>query len=271
MNNRNFSDVLDIKLNTDLSIESIEELSSSVEYLYLAFSKYKLKDGITHCSHCITYEDNQQLLSKALRELMPKDLEKYSRKALTTWGDVDDLKYFLPRLLEFFPFIGTGLLQPEVLFGKISLGKWRDWPISEQKALENYFFALWRFTLSSIETTPWTYSNDILCAIAQVLDDISPLLKYWQKCLDLVSLQNLSAFLDQNSKNLSKREATIFWELREVQWDQIIHWVNAPKTITVFEGKTAEHPYLGQIILEIIMLMKSISSEDESDPISPIT
>ena len=271
MINRNFSDVLDIKLNTNVSIESIEELSSSVEYLYLAFSKYKPKDGIANCSDCITSEDNQKLLSKPLRELMPKDLEKYGRKALTTWGDIDDLKYFLPRLLEFFPFIGTGLLQPEVVFGKISLGKWREWPISEQKALENYFFALWRFTLSSIETTPWTYSDDILCAISQVLDDISPLLEYWQKCLDLVSLQNLSAFIDQNSENLSNRKATIYWELREAQWDQIIHWVNAPKTINVFEGNTEEHPYLGEIILEIIMLVKSISSEDELDPINPIT
>ena len=61
---------------------------------------------------------------------------------MTTWGDADDFRYFPPRLLEFYPFIGTGLLNPQIVFSKLTYANWRQWSKAEQVALEEYFWAL---------------------------------------------------------------------------------------------------------------------------------
>lgn len=255
--NRNFPDVLQINLVSEVAQEAFQNFSSTVENLYQTFSHYKLKGNVNRCLHCVTKEDNQLLHGKALRELMPEDLEKYGRKAITTWGDVDDFRYFLPRLLEFFPFVGTGHLCPEIVFGKIRLGNWREWPLIEQKAIEDYFAALWHLTISSIEPTPWTYSEDILCSIAQTTDDISPYLNRWQIGEDLISLQNLSEFIKLKCENIESRKVGAFWKKREDQWNQVIQWLTDSNTINYFEVKIEKYPDLQEILLEIITSIRN--------------
>jgi hypothetical protein len=65
-------------------------------------------------------EDGLRVHSKPLVQLLPEKSEKYGRKAMMTWGDADDFRYFLSRLLEFYPFIGTGLLNPQTVFSKLT-------------------------------------------------------------------------------------------------------------------------------------------------------
>ena len=63
------------------------------------------------------------LIAKRLRDLTDTDLKKYAFKALTTWGNADDFRHFLPRLFELeavHPQRIVGLVDPEILFGKLA-------------------------------------------------------------------------------------------------------------------------------------------------------
>src|SRR5690348_8193737 len=72
----------------------------AVEHLYSVFKRYPLRTTVTGCPHCVFPTDNDRLHSKPLEKLTAHDLVKYAQKAVTTWGGVDDLRHFFPRLAE---------------------------------------------------------------------------------------------------------------------------------------------------------------------------
>ena len=76
-------------------------LHESIEQLYAALEKYPLNCKMNGSP---LYHDlarwNQVLSAKSLRNLSVDDLRIYYFKAMTTWGDINDFKHFLPRIFE---------------------------------------------------------------------------------------------------------------------------------------------------------------------------
>lgn len=57
-------------------------------------------DDFAGCSCCVSDEDCNRLGGTPLKQLTYDDLERYSRKAISKWGEAHHLKHFLLRLLE---------------------------------------------------------------------------------------------------------------------------------------------------------------------------
>ena len=76
------------------------ELEIAVEKLYKVFSRYSLRRHVEGCPCCVHEEDKRALESKPLQNLSAAELGRYSFKAMTTWGDKDDFRHFLPRIFE---------------------------------------------------------------------------------------------------------------------------------------------------------------------------
>ena len=260
---RNFAQILELKTDTEQSKAALAELSDSVVKLYQVFASYQLKADVDRCTHCVSEEDEGRLHSKPLIQLMPEELEKYGRKAMTTWGDEDHFRYFLPRFLEFYPFTGTGWLNPEIVFSKLTYGNWRQWTRTEQAALEAYFHALWKFSLLSIEPTPWTYSEDFLCAIAQAVDDLSPFLAYWQHSDDPIALRNLAAFIQQNCDNFRRfeKQDQTFWAQRTEQWDQVVNWLKNQHTRQDIAAKMQQVPELKEELGDVLEFIQNCTDQ----------
>ncbi|MGH3376898.1 MAG: hypothetical protein ACRDP6_19390 [Actinoallomurus sp.] len=55
---------------------------------------------MTGCPHCVDQEEDRPLLDRPLRSLSPEALSRYAAKALSTWGGVEEFRYFAPRLIE---------------------------------------------------------------------------------------------------------------------------------------------------------------------------
>lgn len=146
-------------------------LTEAVDGLYAVFSIYPLAQEVEGCPCCVSGEDRAALHVRPLRELTAKDLCRYAFKALTTWGSADDFKHFLPRLLELAadPYDLSYDIDVEVLFGKLSYAKWRNWPREEQQAVASYFSALWQWLLA-LPVEEWVL-DDYLCAIGQAEDN----------------------------------------------------------------------------------------------------
>jgi hypothetical protein len=77
----------------------LEQIQSAVRDLYKVFAIYPIEDHIDACSHCVSAEDQARIKSKPLQELTEDDLQKYAFKAISTWGNVDDFRAFLPRFV----------------------------------------------------------------------------------------------------------------------------------------------------------------------------
>ena len=108
-------------------------MDTVVENLYQIFAKYRLRPDIDACPHCVTESDKERLQKKKLRELTPRDLEKYIFKAVTTWGDEYDLKHFMPRILELLDELPS-----EMIFIQLQSNHWETWPSQEKDAIIAY-------------------------------------------------------------------------------------------------------------------------------------
>ncbi|CAL9517398.1 hypothetical protein SUDANB121_03784 [Nocardiopsis dassonvillei] len=155
-------------------------MREAVERLYAVFSRHPLAARIDGCPHCVTDEDQRMLRGSPLRELGEDDLRRFVAKALTTWGGVDDLRHFLPRILD-LALPGGGLIDIDTVAAKLDLARWWQWPADERAAVRACFVALWLRTLDrEPEDRPAVLLLDTL---ATAFDDLSPFLDTWTERL----------------------------------------------------------------------------------------
>jgi hypothetical protein len=107
------------------------------------------------------------LLSKPLRAISADEISRFAFKALTTWGTLQDYKYFLPRILE-LTFSGELFVDIEITVGKVSRGDFDSWPPEEQTAIREVLRAAW---IERVETCDVRGADSILCAASGIYND----------------------------------------------------------------------------------------------------
>ncbi|MDI1443531.1 hypothetical protein [Polyangium sp. 6x1] len=168
---------------TDANANAIRAL----EALYRTFARYPLRARIVGCPHCVGQKDDAPLHRAPLRALRAADLGSYAFKAMTTWGDVDDYRHFLPRILDLSldrpPEPG---LEPAQIADKLRYAGWSTWPEDEQKAITEFVMATFQAALAwhpdiRAESSPrpcWEVW-DALEFAATAHGDVSMLLAAW--------------------------------------------------------------------------------------------
>jgi hypothetical protein len=130
------------------SVEGIE-LGRAIDRLYEAFESYPLKERIDCCPHCELDAAERRLHIRPLRELTWADLGIFAFKALTSFGDADDFRHFLPRLLELYVLDHSGAPYTLfMLFEKLNAAKWTNWPADEVAAIRR-FIEDWKRVLTA--------------------------------------------------------------------------------------------------------------------------
>lgn len=152
-----------------------ESLKKSIENLYSVFSKYEIRSFIEGCPCCVSDRDKEKIHSKELRELEEEDLSRYAFKAMTTWGNVDDFKHFLPRILELCIDHDLGI-HPFGIFGKLKYGKWEIWEYAEKEAVITFLLEWWKYLLENRTF----FDDDLFFGIYNVTGEMEKLLEYWK-------------------------------------------------------------------------------------------
>ena len=123
-----------------------ELLRNAISQLYVCFSQYPLKSKIDGCPHCELGIAEAGLHNKPLESLSWDDLKIFSFKAMTTFGDLDDFKHFLPRIFELLAIdYENAPHEAEIILGKLNYGKWREWSREEQEVIGE-FIRRWRMS-----------------------------------------------------------------------------------------------------------------------------
>lgn len=220
-----------------------DDLSESIQVLYEVFARYPTRRDMPreccdmpHCEYCVTPEDIALICSKPLRELTADDLSKYAGKAITTWGDVEDFKHFLPRLMELIATEGSvDWRGPEEVFSRFRYGQWEGWEPRERHAVDSYFVSLWRFVLSRHPVFPgwdppwWSIANDYLCAVAQATDDLSPYLQMWRVDRSITGLRHLADFVADTVNQAKDGMLGAWWKGCKAE-AQVKEWLSDPAT-----------------------------------------
>src|SRR4051812_47574663 len=116
------------------------ELNDAIERLYSVFGAYSAPAHPAYCECCVTEPEDVVLRTKPVRELTQKELNRYTFKAISTWGTVEQFKYLLPRLFELVveDVDDEYRYNPEFLFKKPRYGDFTSWPDAEKTALLSY-------------------------------------------------------------------------------------------------------------------------------------
>jgi hypothetical protein len=114
-----------------------EELKNATENLYRVFARYPYSSDMAVCPCCTTEEETHSLTSKTLRLLTGDDIGEYAFSAMTTWGDVEDFKHFLPRIFE-LKAIDAVWTDTFVVLGKLEYASWRSWRKDEQDVVYEF-------------------------------------------------------------------------------------------------------------------------------------
>ncbi len=176
-----------------------DELKTAIESLYATFSCYPANGTMEGCPCCVSATDKEKIHTKQLRQLDGEDLSRYAFKALTTWGNTDDFKHYLPRIFELLSTTDF-IVDTFVVLGKLHYANWKTWPAEEQKAINDFLMAWW---IDSIEHQNY-FDNDLFIEIYKLFEDINPLLDNWHITFENNSFKNLIDLLDSYYYDLIK-------------------------------------------------------------------
>ena len=211
-----------------LPIEAVREL-------YRVFKPYQARRHPEGCPCCVSDADKRRLFSKPLEKLSADDLGRFAWKALTTWGSVEDLKHFLPRLMDLIVTDDCAPFEREVLFGKLRLAEWRTWSDNESQAVQKFMDAAWWDCLTAEAGSVWL--DELLCGLGNAVEDMKPYLHIWIESKLTTGYEHFVQFIDWNSATLLKRRhlSNSFWSDAEPQMVQVVDWLTSPQTIQSLE------------------------------------
>jgi hypothetical protein len=107
----------------------------------------------------------RDITSAPLRRLTADQLGDFATFAITTVGEVEHYRHFLPRILELS--FGSGLdmgFEGWVIAGKLEMAGWRTWPSDERQAIEAVFRAAFRRAIE-MDTDEERRADDWLCGL----------------------------------------------------------------------------------------------------------
>ncbi|HWU00763.1 MAG TPA: hypothetical protein VN229_24205 [Terriglobales bacterium] len=199
---------------------------AALQNVYDVFSAAPKPDLIGGCPCCITESEACGLLAAPLRNLTSDQLCDYAASVLLTVGSEEDFRYFLPRLLELSIHDEFTWPDREVLFGKLHLAEWQDWPAIERQAIERLALAAFEDDLASGDI----YQIDSwLCTAAHSHLPLQPFLTRLEQPDQVMACQGL---FDWNADYLpSGRLRNAFWPENSRAMQEVVHWLTSIEEI----------------------------------------
>lgn len=213
---------MSLKISENYLYNMTEKLKPSIENLYSVFSVYPLNFIIEGCPCCVSESEKEKIHIKPLRELKSEDLSKYAFKAMTTWGNRDDFKHFLPRIFELLALGENVMLQESVILRKLEYGDWENWIEEEQYAIRSFLFEWWNDMIKSKSY----FDKEVFIQIYRLTKDLDQLLENWK--VDL-SDAGFSVYVDcvEDCYNDLVYGGSDFKDFKREDLDKLINWIKA--------------------------------------------
>lgn len=208
-----------------------DQLNKAIAQLYQTFAPYPARRHMPACPHCVSQAEIDAITTVPLQSLTANSFGRYPSKAITTWGEATDYRYFLPRLLELMPddpydfYLGI-----ERVCQNLAYAQWQTWPLPEQQAILDYFHAYWRWVLADYTERP-ALAMECVHALGYALADIMPFLAFWQNACTPPALRHLANFIVNQQYAAGKRNCSLlYWHGYAPIEKQIITWLLDPRT-----------------------------------------
>ena len=196
-----------------------QELQSVIENLYQTFIIYPRKPEMEGCPCCVSSADKEKIHSKQLRLLDEEDLARYASKAMTTWGDTEDYKHYLPRIFELLT-TRDFIVDTFIVLGKLEYGQWKNWPENEKDAIVSFLLAWWPDFVKNSSR----FDKETFVEICKLTQDINKVLNLWTISFDDNSFNNFVELVYDYYNDLTGKRKE-FKELDDESIKKLIDWI----------------------------------------------
>ncbi len=213
-------------------------LESAIEGLYSTFWRTSYPASTEERSPYagISEADVAKLRARPLRELTASDLDRYVRSALTTWGGVEQFKYFLPRIFELIVRRPGSI--DALVFEKLDAAEWRSWPQEEQDAINAYLDALWRWALAVGPDV--IDAGDLLRGIGLAGHDLHSWLDVWRRDHGLTATEQIAHLVGLEQRDLVAGKLGSYWHPKDRP--AVLEFLGEPATRARIESACMAHP-----------------------------
>ena len=203
------------------------DVQTALDDIYTVFSLYSPKDLDPSWQAFWHPTELAALERLPVQELSEDLLGVVLGNVVTLSGGMQDLKYFLPRLLE------VAIQHPsrEDLTSVLSIADQaglRGWPNAERTSVHRFLHAWWRQCLEEpVSFNAWPV-EDALCAAAFAFEDLSVLLADWirdERLNATLHIMNTARVHLSDRNGDAHLELQPFWEQRPVQTAQVRAWL----------------------------------------------
>jgi hypothetical protein len=208
-------------------------LPGAIERLYEVFGRVERPGRVVGCPHCVAPGEDRPLLDRPVRLLAPDRLARYAAKALSTWGDVDDIRYFAPRLIECAAADEFAYPDPEIVFGKLATAGWTHWPADERTAIEAFLTAWWADTLDRYPSKPAI--RTVLCSVGCTGADLTPFLERWGRLSTAGAIRHLHEFVMSEVAWWSPPLTDAYWDVHGTGHRQVVTWLTDGRAASAVE------------------------------------
>lgn len=212
-----------------------DRLKISIEKLYDTFAKYQ---GLSKLEGSPLYDDletwNKHLRSKKLRDLTDEDLSLFAGKVILTWGDENDYRFYLPRILELTAELKTPY-DIWTLYSRLEDAEWKTWNVEEQTIINEFTIELWKNLLNdNSEKAEWEF-KDYFHAVAYFYPEFSQVLKVWETNDSFASIKHLTTYIFEERQHLFDNNFIDSREKNTKHIDEFRNWLTSDKIIKKIE------------------------------------
>ena len=231
-----------------------EEFKIAIEELYRTFGKYPSKSTIEGCPCCVSDSDKSSLHSKPLRDLEDEDISKYAFKAMTTWGDVNDFKHYLPRIFE-LTATRKLIVNTFVILGKLDYGNWKEWEADEQDSILKFLKTWWKYDINNASY----FDPEVLIEINKKLHNFHGMLNEWNVSVNTQGFRNYVGLVEGHYYKL-KEKNTFFKGLTQDEIETLIKWIesNSLKLEEGFFKYESEDEEFSKIISDTLYMFERV-------------
>lgn len=172
-----------------------DERARALRELYRVLAT-PLAGPVVGCPHCVDPAAGVDLCRLSRTDATAEQLHRYAFKAMTTWGDVDDFKWFLPRLLEL-----AGELDFDLVLGKVAYAHWTEWPARERDAVRAFLLAEWHALFAAFPSLAPSFA----IALEAIEPDLGPYLASLHPDRERAHLLHVATLLDEHAQSILQR------------------------------------------------------------------
>jgi hypothetical protein len=213
------------------------ELNKIILEGYKLFSSYKITGKLDVCPCCVSEQEQAELIKTPLEKISLETLSVYNNSATAEVIDINEFKYFLPRILELIAELKFPSHSVEITLSRISYTSSENWLNAEVAFLRKFMQSFFRKCLTQYPFIDFENLCNVIIMFSKTNFDITWTLKLWEEVNGLEALMHFVETIDTEIKISRFGKLKIDNGFADDRMNFLTEWLQDGETIKLFKEK----------------------------------